>query len=155
MKALILFTLLLISSFSISNETLLLQDLAGEWKPFRGYGVDSPNTDKMEIREVTISIDSNGEATLTRLFSGNEVETVKSGSVLQVGSLFYWKFPRESDDWYELSLGGWKLKSGKRQIFGYFYLVSPKHGLFNGWPVSLGRVAVNKPLQPSDTAPVE
>jgi hypothetical protein len=122
---------------------LLLKDFSGKWKPFRGYGIDSPSIDEMEIREISISIDSNGEASLTRLFSDNEIETVESGSVMQVGSLFYWKFPRESGDWYELSLGGWKLEGGERQAFGYFYLVSQNHGLFNGWPVSLGRITVN------------
>ncbi len=126
------------NALAYSGRTVEPSDLAGTWWPARGFDKVETDVDEMNDREIALEISNDQSAVMTRRFEDGDFEKVTSSSFQQVGSLFYWTFERQGGLQYQLVLGGWRVKSGTKIIFGHLYLSNPEDGLFNGWPVGLG-----------------
>ncbi|MBB5212628.1 hypothetical protein [Microbulbifer hydrolyticus] len=154
MQGLIAVLLISIMSGAVaySGRTVEESGLSGSWWPRRNLDEVVTEISKMKPTEITLQVSPKNQARITRAYPDGSIETTESISFQQVGSLFYWKFRREDGLEYQLVLGGWKLKGRRSILFGHLYLANSKHGLFNGWPVTVQ--LTNKGTEHDNTAPV-
>lgn len=119
------------------SRTLVLADLAGEWRPARGYDRTTPPIEEFEQDEIALVFDEQHRAHMTRRFADGRIETYVSGPLSQSGQTFHWRFDTERGLGYELVLAGWSIDRVGQRLFGYLYLFGSEPGLFNGWGVDV------------------